>query len=295
MSRIRECATGGGERQRGHIHMDRQKITSTILIILEAGLLCAVLIFSVFFNTGGDKKPSGDVQNEQTVQNSQSTEQDDAGAENDSTENEGNSGQSQGGWFSSEERETFSAEVEAKLASMTTEQKVAQLFITTPEQLTGVDRVTISGNGTRDALATYPVGGLIYSNMNFVGYEQCEALIGGAQGHCNTAVGLPLFILISEDAPLYADYATLSLTPQEKGSLAMELGGTPAITAGIQTCTYTNSIEVVAAIKGGMNMIYAPANFIEMYGAVLEAVNNGTITQVRLENAVGKVLMEKLQ
>ena len=276
--------------------MDRQKITSTILIILEAGLLCAVLIFSVFFNNStGDKKPSGDKQNEQTAQNNQNTEQDDTSASNDGTENEGNSGQSQGGWFSSEEREVFSAEVEAKLATMTIEQKVAQLFITTPEELTGVDRVTISGNGTRDALANYPVAGLIYSNKNFVGYEQCEALIGGAQGHCNTAIGLPLFILISEDASLYKDYATLSLTPQEKGSLAMEISAAPAITAGIQTCTYTNSIEVVAAVKGGMNMIYAPSNFIEIYGAVLEAVNNGTITQVRLENAVGKVLTEKLQ
>ena len=254
-----------------------------------------VLIFSVFFNTsGGNKKPSGDKQNEQTANNN--TEQDaNAGDDTGSTESGDNSENAQGGWFSSEERETFSAEVEAKLAAMTTEQKVAQLFITTPEQLTGVDRVTISGNGTRDALATYPVAGLIYAQKNFVGFEQADALIGGAQGHCDTAVGLPLFIMISEDAPLYVDRATLSLTPQEKGSLAMELSGAPAITAGIQTCTYTNSIEVVAAIKGGMNMIYAPNNFTELYGAVLEAVNNGTITQVRLENAVGKVLTEKLQ
>jgi len=278
--------------------MDRQKITSTILIILEAGLLCVVLIFSVFFNTsGGNKKPSGDKQNEQTANNN--TEQDDDASAGDEAGNnggseEGNSENAQGGWFSSEERETFSAEVEAKLASMTTEQKVAQLFITTPEQLTGVDRVTISGNGTRDALATYPVAGLIYAQKNFVGFEQADALIGGAQEHCDTAVGLPLFIMISEDAPLYVDRATLSLTPQEKGSLAMELSGAPAITAGIQTCTYTNSLEVVAAIKGGMNMIYAPNNFTELYGAVLEAVNNGTITQVRLENAVGKVLTEKI-
>lgn len=274
--------------------MDRQKITSTILIILEAGLLCAVLIFSVFFNTANNvKQPSGDKQSEQTAngdgtENTQSTENDEAEGNATNSEAEGN-------WFASETRETFSAEVEAKLTSMTTEQKVAQLFLTTPEALTGVDRVTISGNGTRDALREYPVGGLIYSQTNFIGLEQAEALIGGAQGHSDTAIGLPLFILINEDAPLYVDFATLSLTAQDRGSLAMEISDAPALTDGIQTCTYTNSLEVVAAIKGGINMVYAPDNFAELYGAVLEAVNDGTISQVRLENAVGSVLTEKMQ
>ena len=282
------------ERQRGQPTMDRQKITSTILIILEAGLLCAVLVFSLFFNTANNtKKPAGDKQTEQTADGdtTESTEGD--------TNTEGTGGpegnDQEGGWFASETRETFSVEVEAKLASMTTEQKVAQLFLTKPETLTGVDRVTISGNGTRDALKEYPVGGLIYSQTNFIGLEQAEALIGGAQGHSDTAIGLPLFILINEDAPLYVDFATLGLTAQERGSLAMELGDAPAISAGIQTCTYTNSLEVVAAIKDGMNMIYAPDNFTELYGVVLEAVNDGTISQVRLENAVGKVLTEKMQ
>lgn len=274
--------------------MDRQKITSTILIILEAGLLCAVLVFSLFFNTANNaKKPAGDKQTEQTV-DGDTTENTESDANTEGASNPEGNGQ-EGGWFASETRENFSAEVEAKLASMTTEQKVAQLFLTKPETLTGVDRVTISGNGTRDALREYPVGGLIYSQTNFIGLEQAEALIGGAQGHSDTAIGLPLFILINEDAPLYVDFATLGLTAQERGLLAMELGDAPAISAGIQTCAYTNSLEVVAAIKDGMNMIYAPDNFAELYGAVLTAVNDGTISQVRLENAVGKVLTEKMQ
>ena len=254
-----------------------------------------MLIFSVFFNATSEKKPSGEGQ---MVQQSEHTEQKDDSTDdsaNQAGEGAENSKAPQGGWFTSEEREAFSEEVEAKLASMTMAQKVAQLFITTPEELTGVDRVTISGNGTRDALANYPVAGLIYSQKNFISYEQAEELIGGAQGHCETSVGLPLFILINEDANLFTRYATLSLTMQERDAIAMEVGDAPAIATGIQTSTYTNSLEVVAAIKGGMNMIYAPNNFTELYGAVLEAVNNGTITQVRLENAVGKVLTEKLQ
>lgn len=277
--------------------MDRQKITSTILIILEAGLLCAVLLFSVFFNTAQNvKKPAGDKVSEQTADGDTSADTEgNINSDNEETGDGAGNGEGDDNWFTSDTRETFSAEVEAKLVSMTTEQKVAQLFLTTPEALTGVDRVTISGNGTRDALVQYPVGGLIYAQTNFIGLEQAEALIGGAQGHSDTAIGLPLFVLINEDAPLYADFATLSMTQQDRGALVVELSENPTIPEGISVCTYTNSLEVVAAIKDGMNMIYAPNNFAEMYGAVLEAVNDGTISQVRLENAVGKVLTEKMQ
>ena len=280
--------------------MDRQRITSTILIILEAGLLCAVLVFSIFFNTAGNvKKASGDKQSQQTSSGTENADQDAEGESGDGEDaagdNAGDGSESTGGWFSSEERETFSDAVEAKLASMTTEQKVAQLFLTTPEALTGVDRVTISGNGTRDALQQYPVGGLIYNQTNFIGFEQADALIGGAQDYSDGAIGLPLFILINEDAPDYTGYATLGLTAQDRGSLAMELSDTPALTDGIQVCTYTSNAEIVAAIKGGMDMVYVSENFTEVYAAVLDAVNGGTISQVRLENAVGRVLTEKMQ
>lgn len=272
--------------------MDRQKITSTILIILEAGLLCAVIVFSIFANASSGVKQQGGKQSEQTesYDDSQSTE--DLTTEN--TESSQSTG-SEGGWFATEEREVFSDAVEQKLASMTTEQKVAQLFIISPESLTGVDRVTISGNGTRDALNQYPVGGLIYAQKNFMGTAQATSLIEGAQEHAQNSIGVPLFILIDEDAPDYVSFATLSLTPQDKGAIAMEVSDAPAMTDGIQTCTYTNTLEIVAAIKGGMDMIYTPDGFTEAYEAVLEAVNDGTISKVRLENAVGRVLTEKME
>ncbi len=46
-------------------------------------------------------------------------------------------------------------------ASLTLEQKVAQLFVVTPEAITGVDTATQAGSATQQALAAYPVGGLV--------------------------------------------------------------------------------------------------------------------------------------
>ena len=53
--------------------------------------------------------------------------------------------------------------VERLLATMTLEQKVAQLFLVTPEQLTGVSKATVAGSKTERALQEIPVGGLVSS------------------------------------------------------------------------------------------------------------------------------------
>lgn len=254
--------------------VDRQKITSSILIAVEAGLLCIVLVVALLSGAkSGEQKPSGDKLNTELTDGTEGVNS----TQVDSTEND---------WFAEEEMvETFSEAVEQKRASMTTEQKVAQLFLVSPETLTGVSPVTVSGNGTRTALEKYPVGGLVYSAMNFMGPEQSEALISGAQGYSQGISGLPLFILVNEDAADYAYHATLQFTEQEGMTFA----------GNVRTYVSTNPAEAVAAIADGANMIYASENFTEIYEAVLAAVNDGTIPQVRLENAVGRVLSEKLQ
>ena len=57
--------------------------------------------------------------------------------------------------------------------------------------------------------------------------------------------------------------------------------------------TYGGDSACMEAIKAGVDMIYMPANFVESYNAVLEAVNNGNISMDRLNNAVGRILTEK--
>ena len=76
---------------------------------------------------------------------------------------------------------TFSEEVLTQVAAMTNEEKVAQLFLTSPESLTQNSQVTIAGQGTRAALEHYPIAGLVYSRANFQGSTQIGALLSGGQ------------------------------------------------------------------------------------------------------------------
>ena len=56
--------------------------------------------------------------------------------------------------------------VDTCIADMPLEDKVAGLFMVTPEQLTGSDAVIKAGTATQDALSQWAVGGLYYASKN---------------------------------------------------------------------------------------------------------------------------------
>lgn len=93
----------------------------------------------------------------------------------------------------------FSEGITEKLAAMTLEEKVAQMFLTTPESLTQMEQVTIAGEGTRTAISQYPVGGLIYSRINYQGREQAGNLIFNAEQISKEQVGEYLFLAVKTD------------------------------------------------------------------------------------------------
>ena len=85
------------------------------------------------------------------------------------------------------------------LDGMTTEEKVAQLFIVTPEALTGVDSVTQAGDSTRKALESRPVGGLIYFRNNLQNPEQVRALTENTAYIGREVCSLPLILSVDEE------------------------------------------------------------------------------------------------
>ena len=85
------------------------------------------------------------------------------------------------------------------LASMTLEEKVWQLFMVTPEQLTGVDCATIAGSRTESALRNFPVGGIIYFAQNLEDVEQTRSLLSGTQNFSKEISGIGLFLAVDEE------------------------------------------------------------------------------------------------
>ena len=85
--------------------------------------------------------------------------------------------------------------VEAIISEMTLEEKVAGLFVVTPEGITGVDTAVQAGEGTKKALEQYPVGGLIYYYKNIQSEEQIKKMIENSVSYCK----YPMFIGVDEE------------------------------------------------------------------------------------------------
>lgn len=111
------------------------------------------------------------------------------------------------------------------ISEMTLEDKVAGLFLVTPEQLTGVDTAVKAGTGTQEALSAYAVGGVIYAPKNIKSADQIKEMLQTTA----TMSKYPIFTVLSEQAAT-ADsvVSTLGMGPDAEitdSQTAMDAGG----------------------------------------------------------------------
>ena len=126
------------------------------------------------------------------------------------------------------EPEPEKSDAELALERLTLEQKVAQLFIVTPEQLTGASRATVAGGMTRDALAQIPVGGLCYFSQNIVGNQQLRDLLSGTRDLAKASgAGIAPFLTVDEEGgPLVARVANSGCFDVPRYPNMAEIGAT---------------------------------------------------------------------
>ncbi|MCD8118073.1 MAG: hypothetical protein LUE29_01035 [Lachnospiraceae bacterium] len=103
---------------------------------------------------------------------------------------------SSGGESSSD---TTDAKIQKIIDNMPLEEKVAQLFIVTPEQLTGVGTATVAGETTRKAIEVCPVGGIIYFAKNIKSAEQIRTMLKNTQQYFEDRCGFQAFLMVDEE------------------------------------------------------------------------------------------------
>ncbi len=93
------------------------------------------------------------------------------------------------------------------LSGMTLEQKVAQLFMVTPEALTGYTKVTAAGEATKQSFEQYPVGGVIYMADNLVDRQQTRTMLENMEAYSMELLGIPVFLGVDEEGGTVARIA----------------------------------------------------------------------------------------
>lgn len=137
---------------------------------------------------------------------------------------------------------------------LTLEQRVAQMFMITPDALTGVSGATRAGDSTRAAFAQYPVGGLVYMSANLTGPDQTTEMLSNMKNFSQDTVGLPIFLGVDEEGGTVTRIASnqeFGVTDVGNMSAVGASGDAQnAYNAGSTIGTYLNSL--------GFNMDFAP-------------------------------------
>ena len=138
--------------------------------------------------------------------------------------------------------------IASRISEMTLEEKVAGLFIVTPELITGVTTAIQAGEGTREALEKYPVGGIIYFAENIQSEEQIKEMLDKTVSYSR----FPLFLAVDEEGGSVSRVAD-ALKLENVGDMA-DIGAT-----GDVNQAYTAMQTVGNYLAGyGFNLDFAP-------------------------------------
>lgn len=137
---------------------------------------------------------------------------------------------------------------EAVIGAMPLEDKVAGLFIVTPESITGVQTAVKAGEGTKNALAKYGVGGFIYFKQNIKSEEQFREMLDNTQAYTR----YPLFLAIDEEGGSVARLSGNGIGTKVDAAAVIGQSQDPdlAYNAGV---TLGNNLLTV-----GLNLDFAP-------------------------------------
>ena len=141
----------------------------------------------------------------------------------------------------------YAALAEQKLATMSDSEKLYQLFIVSPEAITGVDNVTAAGDATKEAIGEYPVGGIMYTDSNFESADQTREMIANSQSYAKT----PMFIAVDEEGGDVARVASKLGTASFDNMYTYKAQG--------EEVAHNNAQTIAKDISGlGFNLDFAP-------------------------------------
>lgn len=150
---------------------------------------------------------------------------------------------------------------ETLLEKMTLQEKVCQMFITTPEQLSGWDVVTLYDEIVEESIVNYPIGGMIMFSENLETTEQTAQLISDIQECAMNNNGIGMFMSVDEEG------GTVARVADSLGTTAFEDMVTYS-DASDEHVSYEIGYTIGTDLKAlGFNLDFAPVADVDISGA----------------------------
>ncbi|MBO5551607.1 MAG: glycoside hydrolase family 3 protein [Lachnospiraceae bacterium] len=195
------------DREKRHRRVVRQRILATVFTILVLAAIIFGIVIGIKFLRDSEifeRKPKPEPEVVSEAPSEETSETDDSWVEVQKEEIEDDYADVDTSVLSENEvpetpETDTDEEIESVISNLDMEEKVAQLFIVTPEEITGMTTVTRAGDTTKDALTLYPVGGLIYFAQNFEDPDQTKEMLANTKQYITDACGIPPFLGIDEE------------------------------------------------------------------------------------------------
>lgn len=147
------------------------------------------------------------------------------------------------------EEDSLGMLVDAYISEMPIEDKVAGLFVVTPEAITGVTTAIQAGDGTQEALSQYAVGGLIYFDKNISDKEQITEMLANTTSMSK----YPVFLAVDEEGGSVSRVANSDIEVIQVDDMAT-IGA-----SGDTAQAYESGVTIGAYLKEiGFNVDFAP-------------------------------------
>lgn len=213
-----------------------QVISYIVFFVLLAGIIAgAIFGVSHLLTKAKDKKQAEELQKQLQELSEMETEPEVVEAPVESAEPE-------------EEPDYLGQIVDSYISEMPLEDKVAGLFMITPEALTGTDTVIKAGDTTREKLGENPVGGLIYFSKNIKDADQLTEMLQNTKSWSK----YPIFLGVDEEGGRVSRVADAGLA-DNVGSMA-EIGA-----SGDAAMAQEAGAVIGSYLSGfGFNMDFAP-------------------------------------
>ena len=147
------------------------------------------------------------------------------------------------------------AAADERIGAMTLEQKVAQLFIVTPEALVeGVSQVTQAGDMTREGVAAHPVGGIVYFAQNLLDPEQTTTMLANVKQFYADSGNVAPFVAVDEEG------GTVVRVAGNEAFSVQDVGDASALGSAGDTEAAKRAAEQIAdyLARLGFNLDFAP-------------------------------------
>ncbi len=188
--------------------------------------------------------------------------------------------------------------VDKAIMEMSLEEKIGQLIITTPSELTDISVVITAGETTRKSLETYPIGGMVYGSESMETTEGLTEMLTTVQLYSKQ----PLLLISDQDMTEALTSAGMDITEcgfylDKQGDQYFKsesLTEKKAFTE-VQIQNVGTFEESISALIDDADMIYIEEGFQEIYQNIVTQVQQGALSIEVIETKLKKILEMKLE